>query len=118
MKKQWLNGGLILAVVAIYLAIADQQWQLFPSHDAEALPGQEVGVKSQPSRRQQNLEFKHARNYFQPPQRPRKQVRVNKSVPEKFVTQEPLIPIDTLAVIGSAANKKYLLRQGGKTWIE
>ena len=117
MKKKWLNLLLIIAVAFIYLLIFQRSTEFFTAEESEFEPL--VNKKDVQLIKNSDLEqnFSGGRNYFLPI---RKKKKVSKPVNKKPVQtiNENVIPIDTLAVLGKGKNAKYLLKQGGKTWIE
>ena len=117
MKKKWINLLLIFSVAFIYLLIFQRSAGIFNSEESTTEP--QLTQKAEMAIKENNLErnFSDGRNYFLP-FRQKKKVRNPVRKMTIQVMKKNIIPIDTLAVLGKGKNAKYLLKQGGKTWIE
>lgn len=117
MKKKWLNPLLIIAVAIIYLLIFQRSAGIFNAEESEIEP--QVTQRAEVKIKKNDLErdFSGGRNYFLPFRQKKKVRKAVKKMPTQ-VMKKNIIPIDTLAVLGKGKNAKYLLKQGGKTWIE
>jgi hypothetical protein len=114
MNKKVPNIILLFAVGIIYLTIFKRSAEIFIPEKSDR---KEMGVRKDRQRKDYSLNrnFSSRRNYFYPVTG-KKNIHGAKS--EKILFRRTKIPVDTLAVLSAEGKKRYLLKQGDKTWIE
>ena len=118
MKKKVLNTILIAMIIAIYGMIFGIQFDLFDEDKKVTNISEPANKKDLTGSSLMKTDFNHKRNYFMPLVKIGGSTLRSKSTkPENRTLAKVKAKIDTLAVVSSGKNAKYLLKTGDKIWI-